>query len=108
MIEIESLEGVTVSDWKECVEKVTEAVPLASLFDLLAEEATELAWAAMKTARVIRGENPTPVTKIKALDQVYEELSDLRLVCEILLLEPDRQVMDRKLHRWVERLKGKA
>ena len=74
----------------------------------LAEEAAELSKAASKLARIVRGKNPTPVTKQEALDNVFEELADVR-VCmialgydkydlDICLLMPD------KIKRWVERL----
>lgn len=74
----------------------------------LAEEAAELSKAASKLARIIRGKNPTPVTHIEALDNVFEELADVR-VCMIALgyHQHDFSIALRtpdKINRWVERL----
>lgn len=104
MIEIEAVDGVNLTEWKHNVDAVTNAVPMVALFDQLAEESAELAKAAIKVARVVRGENRTPVTRYEAMKNVMEELADLAVVLDVLELEPDRQVMKYKLKRWVERL----
>lgn len=39
-----------------------EAIGSPAMLEQLAEEATELAQAALKAARILRKENPTPVT----------------------------------------------
>lgn len=39
-----------------------EKIGLPAMHEQLAEEATELAKEALKMARILRGENPTPVT----------------------------------------------
>ena len=57
-----------------------EAIGLPATLELLAEESTELAQAALKTARVLRGENPTPVTLEEARDHLAEELADVLIV----------------------------
>lgn len=76
----------------------------------LAEEATELAHAALKLRRAIDGSNPTPVTEREAVNNLIEEIGDVLLCLEVLgfPVEPAayRKDMDAKLERWVRRLKG--
>lgn len=78
----------------------------------LAEEATELAHAALKLRRVIDGSNPTPVTEKEAVDNLLEEVGDVLLCLEVLGFPVDPEayqvVMDAKLERWANRLKGEC
>ena len=82
----------------------------AALLEQLAEESTELAHAALKQARVERGENPTPITASEAFSNLFEEVADVRLC--ILALESmigpmdTRGIEDEKLTRWVERIEA--
>lgn len=46
-----------------------EVIGEAATYELLAEECIELAHAALKMARVKRGENPTPATEEKVKSQ---------------------------------------
>lgn len=107
MIEIEAVDGVNLNDFDTCMNLVQD-VPVAALFEQVAEEAAELAKAALKLARIVRGENPTPVTRYDAMAGILEELSDVALVCEALDLEADRREMKKKLQRWVKRLQQKG
>ena len=52
------------------------------LMELLGEECSELTHAALKMARVKRGENPTPVTEDKAKENLIEEIADVYLVLD--------------------------
>ena len=52
------------------------------LLELLGEECSELTHAALKMARVKRGENPTPVTEDKAKENLIEEIADVYLVLD--------------------------
>lgn len=77
----------------------------------LAEEAAELAQAALKMRRVLDGTNPTPKTMGEAYENLMEEISDVE-TCLIVLgyngQEVDkrkRQVRERKLPRWAGRLR---
>ena len=47
--------------------KIIEEIGEAAMLEQLAEECTELAKAALKMARIIRKENPTPVLRKKPL-----------------------------------------
>ena len=80
----------------------------AAKLEALAEETSELSKAALKLERIYRNENPTPVTKQEATDNLNEEIADV-LVCVRSLREvsPEKikEISDNKLARWIGRLK---
>lgn len=64
--------------------KVVEEIGEPALLELIAEESAELAHAALKLARIERGENPTPKHPEIAKAEFMEELGDLVLIlCEL-------------------------
>ncbi len=77
----------------------------------LAEEAVELAHAALKLERVLRGTNPTPVTKPEAMQKMLEETADVLNCLEVLRIWPGTEsievIRSEKMDRWVERLREK-
>lgn len=82
-----------------------------AILEQLAEEASELAQAALKMIRASGHENPTPVTPEEAYRNIIEECADVStcLVAlgyntakERLLIS---QTMHEKQQRWVERIK---
>lgn len=62
------------------INHIAKEVGVAALYENLAEEAIELAHAALKTARALRNENPTPITTNEANNHVLEELQDVYLL----------------------------
>lgn len=74
-----------------------------AMLEQLAEECAELAKAALKLARIERGENPTPVNKEDAIENLIEEYSDVENCARELSMKPCRDIMDKKLERFVER-----
>jgi hypothetical protein len=88
----------------ECSKEIKQKVSEAALYEQLAEECVELAHAALKLARIKRGENPTPVSAEEAMDAVMEEYTDLRLVAYVLEIGWDVEVFEQKLLRWHKRL----
>lgn len=56
----------------------------AAMYEQLAEECAELGQAALKMARVLRKENPTPVTAAEANNAIIEEFNDV-VLCAIEL-----------------------
>lgn len=62
------------------INHIAKEIGVAALYENLAEEAIELAHAALKTARALRNENPTPVTTNEADNHVLEELQDVYLL----------------------------
>lgn len=76
----------------------------AALYEQLAEECVELAHACQKKARLLRGENPTPLTKSDIDAMIDEEYTDVCLVAHLLYLHVDNEIYWFKLERWSERL----
>jgi len=85
--------------------EIIKQVGAPALFEGIAEEAAELAKAALKVARVMRKENPTPVTLDDAAREVVLEYTDLRIYIDILRIYADGDVYDEKKQRFIERLK---
>jgi NTP pyrophosphatase (non-canonical NTP hydrolase) len=85
---------------------IKQKVPVTELLAGLAEEASELAQAALKLRRVYDGTNPTPVKEEDALERLYEEMADVKLYCSMLNINAKyiSDVMQTKLQRWEQRL----
>lgn len=58
---------------------IKELIGEAAVYEQLAEEAAELAQAASKCARILRNENPTPVTWTEAHANLIEEYTDVKV-----------------------------
>lgn len=87
---------------------VMKRIPYAEALAQLAEEASELAQAALKMRRVIDGTNPTPVSLEAALAVLVEETADVELCLLILGMDefmPEiQETAKAKLKRWASRL----
>lgn len=91
------------------LEFIREQLPPGELFAQLAEEAGELAHAALKLRRVFDGKNPTPVGMGEAFANLEEEIADVLVCLESLgygleVIPLYRGMMDAKLDRWAGRL----
>ena len=64
----------------EIRERITQSEVLAQL----AEEASELAHAALKLRRAYDGKNPTPVTIEEAYECLIEEFADIKACADVL------------------------
>ena len=84
--------------------QIKDKVSLEDMYNQLAEEACELAQAANKMVRVLRGTNPTPKSYEEVCKNLSEEFSDLVLVAKLLDISIDWLVVDYKLYRWRKRL----
>lgn len=80
----------------------------------IAEEASELAKAALKLRRAFTGTNPTPVSEQEAAKNLCEEACDVTIALDIWDLKSgyslDEQLMlhrtnPSKIKRWVQRIK---
>lgn len=91
----------------EYIHEIRKRIPTAALYEQFAEECTELAQAALKMARHLRGENPTPMTEEQIKHNLIEEASDVHTVSKILDIKPDMHIVNAKLARWYERLEAK-
>lgn len=93
---------------RSALEKVRSSLPEEELLCQLAEEATELAHAALKLRRAVVKKNFTPVSVGDAVDNLLEELADVQVCCIALDLEYARLEVEKtvcvKLERWAKRL----
>lgn len=90
------------------MEKVTNYtdLPIEVRIDQIAEEAAEMAAAAAKYARKLRGENPTPKSLIDCRRALIEEFTDCYTACKSAEIKVDYGIMRKKLQRWKDRLTG--
>lgn len=100
------------SQLKEQPKTIVERIGEPAFLEQLAEECSELAQAALKTARKYRGENPTPKTIDECYDALQEEIADVMLcMSEYLDCKGPNYLncvtlMKLKKHkRWEQRLK---
>lgn len=93
------------------LEFIRGKVPTREQLAQLAEEAAELAQAALKLRRALDGTNPTPVSIDTALDNLKEEIADVCLQFDVLNIDiatPEHRARKTsKLQRWVDRIKEK-
>lgn len=94
-----------MKDKRKPMEVIEIELTERALLEQLAEEAAELAQAALKLIRVRGNGNPTPVTVVDAEAALIEELSDVALVAAALGISKDSVLMDQKAARWAERIK---
>ena len=96
------------------METITKHIPLEDLLIQLAEEAAELAQAASKYHRAIRGTNPTPVSQSGARLALIEEVADVNVAAEAvrmklgILCDEIAVVEDEKIERWKKRIRTEA
>ena len=83
-----------------------EAIGSAAMLEQLAEESAELAQAALKAARILRDDNPTPVTLPEACAAVIEEYTDVVHCAGEMGLGVDFKQMQEKLERFKKRAKA--
>ena len=83
---------------------IEQLIGKPALLDQLAEEASELTKAALKLSRILRGENPTPVTEQDAINDLIEEYTDVIQCATELNLNIDQAQLIRKDKRWNYRI----
>lgn len=98
---------------KRMEKTIAEKLSKAAVLEQMAEEAAELCQAALKLARILRGENPTPVSEEDAALQVNGEMADVE-VCADVLAEHGIighnvvwEIYNNKMERWLKRLEEK-
>ena len=95
------------------IKYIRENLSREELLTQLAEECAELSKAALKLRRVYNGDNPTPMTRADAYNNLIEEIADVTLCVEVLgFNSPENlynigQIWEEKLSRWEQRLKAK-
>ena len=88
--------------------KIREMIPVTELLAGVAEEAAELAQAALKLRRCYDGTNPTPADPDNQYESFLEEIGDVELYLDQLSINR-RVIADykaAKLERWQKRLEG--
>lgn len=83
---------------------IARSIGWEAMYTQLAEEATELAQAALKVARIMHGTNPTPISLIEAKDMVREEFTDVVQCATYLELGADYEQIKHKEERWANRI----
>lgn len=85
-----------------------EEIGYAAALEQLAEECSELAHAALKLARIMRKDNPTPVGNEEAYAKLSEEANDVILCLEELFVAglycESRAIREIKRQRWIDRI----
>lgn len=88
---------------------IRENLTQEELLCQLAEEASELAQAALKLRRAYDGTNPTPTSCRDAFENLKEEVADVTLLFCVLGLDEHfveySETMTAKLDRWCKRMK---
>lgn len=94
------------NDYTDCINSIRNFVPDREMLEQLAEEAAELAQAAIKVIRA--GEMakglPTPVKYDEAFKNLVEEASDIRLILNIIGIHTTKPQENPKALRWYNRL----
>lgn len=99
------------SQQKEQSKTIVERIGEPAFLEQLAEECSELSQAALKLARKMRDENPTPKTYKECIDSLQEEMADVLLCIDEYMNEQESdfvvwtyEIKKRKLKRWKQRL----
>lgn len=98
------------------LEYIAENLSDEDILCQLAEEAAELAQAALKLRRAITQTNPTPVSDEEAVDSIIEEYADTIGAFEIwaakcggdgvrIVGADIAEIIDKKYSRWAQRIK---
>lgn len=99
-------------DFHKNIEIVKKNLDRRTLLEGFAEEATELAQAALKLIRAEElNNNVTPVSVDEARDNLIEEIGDVHLYLTLLVLDDEKYedifpVMNKKVARWAKRLEA--
>ena len=86
---------------------IDQLIGKPALLEQLAEGATELAKAALKQARILRGDNPTPITEQEAINNVVEEFTDVIHCARELRIPADESQIISKDQRWHDRINAR-
>lgn len=101
--------------------KVSDILPKTEILAQLAEEASELAQAALKLRRALDGTNPTPKSVAECEANLTEEIADVTIAIDVLFdswfgvsiesesvfWDAEREIEDAKYKRWLSRLEAK-
>lgn len=83
---------------------ILTTVGAPAVYEQLAEEAAELAQAALKCARILRNENPTPLKMDDCVGNLVEEATDVAVCLGELDIRTSPDIFKLKRDRWVKRI----
>lgn len=83
---------------------VLSEIGYEAMYAQLAEEAAELAQAALKMVRIYHGTNPTPVKLGEAMNMIKEEYTDVVHCATYLDVQVDYEQLKKKDARWINRI----
>lgn len=86
------------------LEEIMDQLGEPEVLAQLAEEASELAQAALKLRRALDGKNPTPKTIEECRENLNEEFADVAICASALRIDTKWERMEPKINRWYERL----
>lgn len=94
------------------MEPILESLTQKEILDQLAEEAVELAHAALKLGRAISGNNPTPLSVEECRANLIEEFADVQNVRNIVITSDEeyeeiQSIATKKMKRLRERIMSK-
>lgn len=99
---------MNIPDEMNCWSQFPAMVGYAAAHEALAEECMELAHAALKIARVLRGNNPVGSSVLNHRNELEEEYTDV-VSCAIALdLEPNADISVWKWERHKKRLEERG
>lgn len=118
-IELDDSEAVQIVPLEyhrdECpIDVIRMEIAMTERLTQLAEEAAELAQAALKLRRTMINESPTPVTRHEAEEKLLEEIADVKLCLHVCGYENVRdkikvnRIISQKAERWLQRLTEKT
>ena len=82
---------------------MVEHIGRPAMLEQMAEECAELGKEALKLARVLRNENPTPVTAAEASNAIIEEFTDVVICAGELGYRPSPTIARYKEQRFKQR-----
>lgn len=94
------------------IDTIRQHLPQEELLTHLAEEAAELAQAALKLRRAYSDINPTPVSPEDAYEGLLEELADVQVCITALGFNHNidhlrvMRISSQKMERWAKRLEA--
>lgn len=94
------------------MKKINDYLTTPDLLCQLAEEATELAQAALKLKRAMEGTDPTSMSVEECAENVDEEIADVSLLVDLLGYNKREHMLAqsgiayRKAERWLKRLEA--
>lgn len=104
----EDLGITTLPDYQEDLDYLLDRLSLAARFGQLAEEASELAQAALKCQRFLMEENPPEKDFDDLWNNLGEELADVMVCSDVAEVPLNLDIYRSKLRRWAERLRKDA